>query len=475
MDWASNLFIVLLITDITGTIFFLAGRLFRKRTNNDVAFLRFLTDATVAAFLAPFIYTLLYLMKRINIITIQSDVNLFYGTPLTLRLSAVLGRVWIGLILALLARRLCRLFRWRMVCRGNIPEEDETVRGIFDDLCARFGIAGKVELCRNDSVDMPCITRYHGFVVILPLVDYTEREAEVILCHELCHYLNGDLRLKLIGGLTTLLHVFNPAAHILLRQVDRICEIYCDRTACRAGVGRFTRREYFRVILEALTNDGKKNRYQLFTLVDDRSDYERRIEYMKNYQTKGGLKKGTAVVFAACFLLGSSITALAAGDGVADAYDGVADATSEWADDVENMDAGNISDTTKVMEDEEAVRAIAAAQGIDPASVVVMDEGVVQADDGLWNVYWTVPAGKTYVTSGFREYVGDTVSVVVKGTPDDITFRTGIKDPDAIMHYEEGEDSIGFSFDVKIKGRHYFFVKNMDEERDLDVTAYIAK
>ncbi len=469
MDWASNFFVVLLITDITGTIFFLAGRLFRGKTNYDIAFLRFLTDAAVTAFLVPFIYTALYFTKRITIIVVQSDINLFYGTPLTLGLTAVLGRAWIGLILVLFVCRLGRWFRWRMVCRGNIPEEDETVMRVFNDLCDGFGIAGKVSLYRNDSIDIPCITHYHGFIVMLPLVNYTRKEAEVVLCHELCHYLNRDLWRKSVGSLMTLLHVFNPVVHILLRQVDRICEVYCDRAACEKGRGSFSRKEYFEVILKALTNDGRQNRYQLFTLVDDRSDYERRIEYMKNYQVKGGLKRGTAAVFAMCFLFGSSMTSLAAGDGVADAYAGVAEATSEWTD-----DAGGAFNEIS-LEDAEAIQVIAEEQGIDPASIVVTSEGVVQSDDDVWTVRWIVPAETTYVTSGFREYVGDVVNVLVKGTPDDIVFRTGIKDPEALMYYQEGNDSIAFSFNVSIKGRHYFFVRNMDAERDLDVTAYIAK
>lgn len=474
MDWASNLFIVLLITDITGTIFFLIGQLFRKRTNDDVAFLRFLTNVTMAAFLIPFVYFILYLGKRVNLITIESDINLFYGTPLSLQVAAVLGRIWIGLILALFAYRAYRILRWRMLCRGNIPEEDEAVRRVFDNICAEFGIGGKVSLCRNDSVDIPCITYYHGFTVILPLVNYTEKEAEVILCHELCHYLNRDLHLKSIGSLTTLIHVFNPAVHILLRQMDKLCETYCDRAACKKGKHRFTKREYFQVILEALVNDGRRNRYQLFALADDRSDYERRVAYMLNYQVKGGLKKGTAVVLALGFLMGSSMTSLAAGDGVAEAYTGLRDATSvkevgeERADSVEDMEA-------EAAEDAAAAKAIAEAQGLDPATVSIVSEGMVQSDDGLWLITWTIPAGETYMSSGFREYVGDEVSVLVAGTPDDVDYQAGIKDPEAIMWCYDGVDDLYFKFVVDIKGRHYFFVTNLSETEKLHVEAAIAK
>lgn len=473
MDWASNLFIVLLITDITGTIFFIAGQLFRRRTGNDIAFRRFQTDVTVLAFLIPFIYGVLYLDKRIGIITSESDLNLFYGTPLTLKLTSVLGRVWLGMFLALLAYKLYRIRRWRRKCKGNIPEEDETVFRVFTEICAEFGIEGRVALCRNDSVDMPCITHYHGFTVILPLRHYTQREAEVIFCHELCHYLNKDLYLKEIGSFMALLHVFNPAVHILMRRMDMLCELYCDRAACKKGKDRFTKQEYFQTILDTLVNDGKRNRDLLFALADDRSDYERRVEYMLNYHVKGGLKRGTAVALGVCFLLGSGITSFAAGDSVVNAYKGVTEATKiEW-----QMGAEEEEETTmtEIAEAEAAAKAIAEAEGLDPAHVTVMEEGIVQANDDLWWITWTIPAGETYVSTGFKEHIGDKVLAIVVGTPDYIEFKTGIKDPDAIMWYEKGNDKVSFTFEVEIDGRHYFYVTNTSEEEKLHINASIAR
>lgn len=279
MDWTSNLFIVLLLTDVTGTIFFLIGELFKRYVCDDVGLLHFLTKVTLCTFLVPFVYIFFYMDKRVCLIRIESNINLFYNTPLTLELGAALGCIWLGLFLALLVCRLYRRFCWAMICRGNIPEEDEVIFRVFTETCAEFGIGGEVSVCRNDSVRIPCITYHHGFVVVLPLVKYTEEDARVIFCHELCHYLNRDMYLKTIGCIVALLHVFNPAAHILLKQMDLLCEERCDRVACEKGKSIFTRAEYFRVILESLVTDGKRERYQLFKLVDDKTNYERRVKH----------------------------------------------------------------------------------------------------------------------------------------------------------------------------------------------------
>lgn len=469
MDWASNLFVVLLLANITGTIFFLFGRVFKRQAENDVVFLRFLTEATLFAYLVPFVYIMLYLGKRLSTIKVKSDINLFYGTPLMLEFSAVLGCAWLGLFLGLLIYRLYRRRGWINLCKGNIPEEDEKIIQVFEDVCAGFGIGGEVSLCRNDSVDVPYITYYHGFVVMLPFKKYTEKEAEIIFCHELCHYLNGDLYLKAIGCITALLHVFNPAVHILMRELDMLCERCCDRSASKKGEYRFTMQEYFQVIFDALVDTGKKDRYQLFALADDKLDYERRVEYMKDYRASGGLKRGTAVALAACFLLGSSITSLAAGDGVTDAYEGLADSTSVRST-YEETGAGD----SDVM-DEEALEVLSRVWDIDPADVVFMDDSIETYSSYVRVIEWTVPAGKTYVSTGFTEYPDDEVIVVVYGTPEDVEYQMGLKDPKAIMWYVEGSGKVDQKFVIKLKGRHYFFVTNLSETDKLDVEAYILR
>lgn len=467
MDWASNIFIVLLITDITGTIFFLVGEVIRKLADKDVTFLRFLTEVTTAAYLVPFFYIILYLEKRITIIRNESGINLFYSTPQTLQLTAVLGWIWIGLFLILLVRRMIRALRLVRLCRGNIPEEDETVFRVFTDICAEFGIEGKVSLCRNDSIDVACVTYYHGYVVMLPLVKYTEKEAEVIICHELCHYLNHDLWLKMISRLAALLHVFNPTVHILLKRTGELCEIYCDRVASKKGEYMFSEREYFQVIFDSLLKDGKKNRYRLFALADDAKDYERRVKYMANYRAKGGLKRGTAVVLAACFLLGSSITSLAAGDGVAEIYAGLADATNEW-DNI--VDISELGDAVKVVEE------FSMEYNLDPETVVIMDDEVAPlSDEEGWLIIWDIPPRRTYMSSGFRENEGDVVSVMIGGSPEDVMYRTGIKDPNYLLRYVEGPGLIFHQFDIRIEGRHYFFVSNWSETEELHIEAYIFK
>lgn len=464
MDWISNLFIALLLTDISGTLFYVIGIIFRKIWfRRDIRMIHFSTVVVLCAYVLPIVYFVLRANRRLDE-NLGGDVNMFYNTPRTMELFAIMGWVWVALFLLLLAYKLFGRFRSAMVYRGNIPEEDEMVKRRFAEICTELGIGDKVSLCRNDSINMPCITYHHGMVVILPLNQYTEKEVEVIFYHELCHYLERDVSLRTLGILISLLHVFNPLVHIMLRQMRLICEMSCDRMACEKAGGRFSERQYFQVIMGMLDESKKRERYQLFALVDDRSHYERRVAAMSEYRRSGGIKKGVAMMLAACFLLGSSFTSLAAGAGVTGAYEGFAEATSEKYS-MRNIDAA----------DQEAMNELARLYNLDPDDIVIMDDMSFEGRGRTINIQWKVRAGKTYMSGGFSEDEGNEVNVYVVGDPADITFQTGLKDPDNIMNYIEGSDTLNFIYTVAADGRHYFFVVNLSETEDLYIDAIITK
>ena len=470
MDWMNNLFVVLILTTITGTIFYVMGIPFRKIWfKNSIRLLRFQLRVTQGAFLVPFVYIVLYVRTRVYLPGFKSAINLFYYTPATVWMSILLTCVWIVFFLTQLISRVSRYYQWVQICQGNIPEEDMEIQALFTEICERLGAGGKITLCRNDSVSMPCITYYHGYTVVLPLECYTRKEAAIIFCHEICHYLNGDLYRKTVGTAANLIHAFNPVARAATSELNLACEEYCDSVACRRGDEFFTDKEYYGMILDELKEDRKRERYNLLAFAETRSDYERRVECMSNNRLHGNIKKGTAVLLSACFLMGSSITALAVGDGVTVAYEAIADATDNRVEDVkeEGITGQN---------DEEIREEFARAYDLDPDDVIMMGEDGIEMIGDSKIINWPgIPAGKTYMSTGFSQEVGDRVTVTTVGTPGDIKFQTGIKDPHQVMRYAEGSGEVSHTFSISIKGRYYFFVTNMDGSRDLDIIASILR
>lgn len=474
MDWMSNLFVVLFLTTITGTVFWVVGMIFRmKWFRKDTRLLRFQMQATQCAFLIPFVYVILYAHTQGEARTTGSMIDQFYSTSAIRKLSAFLGCVWLLLFLGLLAHKIYVRYQWIQVFRGNIPEEDEQTKEMFREICRKLGIEGKISLYRNDSVDMPCVTYAKGFAVVLPLRQYTRKETSVILYHELCHYLNCDIYLKTASCIVELLHVFNPAAHILLRQLNLVCEECCDRLACEKGAEEFNGKEYFLAILSVLMEEGSKERYNLFMLADTIGDYERRVQCMKEYRLHGGFKKGMAALLSGCFLFGSSMTALAVGDGMTEVYDAVADATDSRME--SSMDAAPIMDSAAAISEEELIEEFARAYDLEPEDVVIVGEEGIEVIGDFITLDWNIPKGKTYMTTGFTKDAGSKVTITTVGDPSDIKYQSGVKDPNDLMRYVEGSGDMAYSLDIKISGRHCFFVTNLDSSRELNVKGTVIK
>ena len=71
--------------------------------------------------------------------------------------------------------------------------------------------------------------------------------------------------------------------------------------------------------------------------------------------------------------------------------------------------------------------------------------------------------------------MGDAVSAMVVGTPDNIEYEFGIKDPKQIMRYAEGDGTCSHEFEIKIKGRHYFYITNRSDTEELHVEVSIIR
>lgn len=469
MAWMNNLFVALLMTTLTGTIFYLIGIPFRKIWfKRDIKFVRFQMRVTQLAFMVPFVYVILYMHARVYLPRINSGIVLFYHTPVMMRACIMLGCFWISTFLLLLAYKLYGYYGWVKVWRGNIPEEDGKIEALFTEICGRLGVSDRISLSRNDMVDMPCIAYYHGFTVVLPLNRYTEEEAAIIFYHELCHYLNGDFYLKTISSIAVLLHVLNPAADAVMRELSLVCEEYCDRMACLKGAGVFTKKEYYEMILGEVSEGKKRERYDLFMLADTIEDYERRVQSMKEYHVHGGIKKGMAVLLSACFLMGSSMTALAAGNGMTGGYEAAAEATEIRAEEGTTV-AGTLSE-------EEVLEEFARAYDLNPEDVIIMgEEGIETIGDTKVINWYGIPAGKTYMYPGISQSAGDTVTVTTVGSPSNIRYQMGLEDPNMIMRYVEGSGSLKHDFSITINGTYYFFVTNKSSSERLDITATLIR
>ncbi len=474
MDWMNNLFVLLTLTTITGSVFYLTGLVFgRIWARNDIRVLRIQMRITQWAFLLPCVYIVLYIRERERMMTTGGIINLFYNTPVMQKVFAAFGFVWIFSFMILFVRKIYMRCQRMRVFDGNIPEEDAETEAMFDDICAHLGIVGKVSLYRNDLIRMPYMTYWHGYAVVLPLEQYSREETAVILYHELCHYLNRDLYVGTVSCIVSLLHAINPLVTVMLRQLSLVCEEYCDRRACQEGAYVFSEKVYFGTILKVLSEEEKRERYDLFTLADSIGDYEKRVRCMKRYHEYGEIKKRTAVVLSVCFLLGSSAMALWIGKNIEKAYTIMVKETDIRIKADENVI--NFSDNIDVLSDDETLVEFEGVYDLLQSDVVIMEKDGIEMIGDFIGIDWSIEPGKIGMISVLPREEGGKITITTVGEPSDTRYQIGVRDQDDAMRYVEGTGTLQHDFLISKKGNYYFFVTNLDSTRELQIKGTVIK
>lgn len=389
-------------------------------------------------------------------------ITLFYATPKIKALLYVFGCIWIFAMILLMVFHLYRYLKWREVCMGNIPEEDMRIQALFDAICEQMGIAGKIQLCRNDLIEIPCYTSCGGPTVMLPFIVYTEDEARLVLSHELGHYKEKDMWLKSWCMAVKFIHGFNPGAYFVLEWAMLICEVSCDRLVCGMDEVKAHEKQYFQTIFDMMQTGKQKDRPHLFALFNTAKNYERRVLCMRMELEGKKMKKSVVVALSACFILGSSMTAWAAGDALTSSYEEVVTETSNYS-----------LDTTEQKQLEE----FALENGIDPDTIVMVDLDLENLGiaRGTTFLEWDIPEGKTFMSTGFRMQEGDALTIALQATPDDMEYWAGINDNFDYSRYVVGKGVLTHTFDIEENSRYYFFVRNLSEDEELHVEGTFMK
>lgn len=389
-------------------------------------------------------------------------ITLFYATPKIKALLYVFGCIWIFAMILLMVFHLYRYLKWREVCMGNIPEEDMRIQALFGAICEQMGIAGKIQLCRNDLIEIPCYTSCGGPTVMLPFIVYTEDEARLVLSHELGHYKEKDMWLKSWCMAVKFIHGFNPGAYFVLEWAMLICEESCDRLVCGMDEVKAHEKQYFQTIFDMMQTGKQKDRPHLFALFNTAKNYERRVLCMRMELEGKKMKKSVVVALSACFILGSSMTAWAAGDALTSSYEEVVTETSNYS-----------LDTTEQKQLEE----FALENGIDPDTIVMVDLDLENLGiaRGTTFLEWDIPEGKTFMSTGFRMQEGDALTIALQATPDDMEYWAGINDNFDYSRYVVGKGVLTHTFDIEENSRYYFFVRNLSEDEELHVEGTFMK
>ncbi len=173
----------------------------------------------------------------------------------------------------------------------------------------------KLELYKDVSIQVPHVRGLLYPRVMLPDQEYSEAELRYILSHELAHWKNGDMWVRLITILICYLFWWNPIIYLLLYRMDETLEFRCDATVVAANcISDDERENYINTIRRAIRDKKaarQKNRLfenQLFSIRSElvkremsKEDFIKRMDIIGDYK-RDPKKERRITLFTAVFM-----------------------------------------------------------------------------------------------------------------------------------------------------------------------------
>lgn len=465
MNLINQLFFASFISSVTSSLLVLVWRMLRNFfvvVNAKIAYITLRWICLMFLFQFGYIAVLLTYRKWFQGQSEVWKLVFAYSSKLTAPLG-IIAAAWFLASGGLLSYYAAECYLWHKKLADNIPEDDPQVNRVFRRVCEKMNIrAGRVELIRNVTLDMPLISGWLRPQVLLPENDYTEEELELIFFHELSHHKHGDVKYKTLGMIITLIHCFNPAAYYVFRRLNRWSEFMADVSALEKMGCLYHSKAYYDSIMR-LIPDGKNSTSKcpfISALKKDDNMFSRRVDFMRSYHKVQAAGKIVTAVMTLAFMFTSSTTAYASAKMAADVHNVVYQTLEEQTD----IDSIGLQPGVSYVTDDGIVLHYARIEDLNMEGmqeVSAPDQDMVSFAAGVYyNIDWYVNPNTRYVSGEFRVSKGQTMRTVASVTPGEKTYRLGIMDDDGNAWYIERNGASSYNFPVATTNNYRVFVQN---------------
>ena len=151
-----------------------------------------------------------------------------------------------------------------------------------------------IEIFQTARVKTPCTVGWIHPNIFIPKKEYTVKEKEWLLRHEITHVRHGDTFWKSLALLICIFHWYNPLVYYLFQQYSVMCEYYCD-AECMQDSNTEEKKKYaiFLVksaamrmprqglaIVQGLTNNGEKMQERVDRILDGDKKLAKKAELL---------------------------------------------------------------------------------------------------------------------------------------------------------------------------------------------------
>lgn len=219
--------------------------------------------------------------------------------------------IWLLGFVFNISRYLISYLRFKkMLNRWGSTIDDSEMLAHLKEIQEEMGIKRKIRLLHYSLSQSPMLVGFRDVLIVLPEVDYTEEELQLIFKHELTHYQHHDVFVNLLIILVKSLHWFNPIVALACRETQEVGEIYCDYDVLNKQDNHY--RIFYGETILTMIDRSKKTPIALTTcFYSEKFNLKRRIvSIMDSRLPKKYLSSGFIVTVSLLLILTSSVFAI---------------------------------------------------------------------------------------------------------------------------------------------------------------------
>lgn len=210
-------------------------------------------------------------------------------------ISCIFFAIWFaGLVFYTFVTALCN--RDIKAIRKSIkPIMDAGVNLTFTENKIRMGISGKhLELGESPLIQTPMTIGVFKAYIVLPthiMRQFSEKEVEFMLMHELSHYKNRDILVNCVMCFLQMIYWFHPFVYFAFRQMKRDREIACDASVL-SMLDRNSYYEYGSTIIHCAETISILNSFSVAAEINgSRKQIKKRIKTILDFRPESRPKK----------------------------------------------------------------------------------------------------------------------------------------------------------------------------------------
>lgn len=385
------------------------------------------------------------------------NLSMNYIIPVHMPVLNIIFYVWFcGAIVSIVIINLYKRHRMNKIIKSCVCVENKITLDILEKIVMLYKIETKATLYQCSYIRSPFIYGIFSPKIVIPKVEFSAEELEIIFRHELMHYKNKDIIFRSLIGFIQGINWFNPLMLYFSNLFYAYGEFACDEKVSNQ-LTKVQRGIYAR-LLHRLSERADDIFYKAEFAKDDEKFLRRRIYIIM----KGTIIKKTAassILALSLIIIGGTSVSFGASLGAAHVYNEILDV---------HMNK-NTKEERYIQTEYEEYTSTNSKVDAD-VSIVIVPSG-----KGSNTIDVRIPAGKTGNTNPFSATSGKGIKVIVSGDSASDTFIAGMIDSSGNRRYVKSENgSVDYTFIVSQTGSYTVYFENTgDEELHLIGTIYV--